>query len=423
MKVRIVDFIANRGGGLRFAVELVGALLRGHPDVTFELVSDRRGVAAYRARIGEGHDNLRSCIVPSPRAHFRPLLGLLRLPGARRLAGTLDLGRLWHVDVPSAFLEGCDAVWFPWLHRHRIAWHRSGRVVASFHDATFLLFGGLARRHPHSMFVESEREITRRWLDSNARIVCSSRATVNELSRIFPIAPSRLEMVRVGGDHFVATGGGDEPPPWPWLDRPYLLCPANTALHKNHETLFRAVGSWGAKWPLVLTGEGSDLDVRWRRRALSLIAALGLVRPPRSTVLRQLAESVGLEVGRTLHPLGFVSEPLYRVLLRCAAALVMPTLAEGGGSFPVFEAARLGIPALCSDLPVLREQVEHEGTPVLFFDPHRPETLAAVLAELESNYASVRNRAMAHASGWHGRRWDDVAGEYWQLIESVAHNE
>lgn len=58
----------------------------------------------------------------------------------------------------------------------------------------------------------------------------------------------------------------------------------------------------------------------------------------------------------------------------------MPTLAEGGGSFPVREAVERGIPAVVSDIPVLREMIERLGGEVLWFDPHSPESLAASLA-------------------------------------------
>ncbi|MFQ5621952.1 MAG: glycosyltransferase family 4 protein [Paracoccaceae bacterium] len=58
--------------------------------------------------------------------------------------------------------------------------------------------------------------------------------------------------------------------------------------------------------------------------------------------------------GRRVHELGALPDNEVRHLLGGAGALLFPSLAEGFG-LPVGEALQLGTPAICSDLPVLRE--------------------------------------------------------------------
>jgi glycosyltransferase involved in cell wall biosynthesis len=98
----------------------------------------------------------------------------------------------------------------------------------------------------------------------------------------------------------------------------------------------------------------------------------------------------------------------------------MPTLAEGGGSFPVEEALWLGIPVICSDIPVIREHMERIDARVLWFDPREPATLAARLAELEVNYESHRRRAGEQVHTLRRRTWADAAQEYWTILTAVA---
>jgi glycosyltransferase involved in cell wall biosynthesis len=98
----------------------------------------------------------------------------------------------------------------------------------------------------------------------------------------------------------------------------------------------------------------------------------------------------------------------------------MPTLAEGGGSFPVWEALLLGIPVVCSDIPVLREQMERVGASVLWIDPRDPAQLAARLHELDADYARYKALAREQISRLQHRSWGEVAEEYRAVFETVA---
>jgi glycosyltransferase involved in cell wall biosynthesis len=118
--------------------------------------------------------------------------------------------------------------------------------------------------------------------------------------------------------------------------------------------------------------------------------------------------------------LGYVSEEVYYSLLRCSWALVMPTLAEGGGSAPVGEAALCGIPVICSDIPIMREHMERVGARVLWFDPHNHEDLARRLKDLEDNYEQYKNIAVQQVGSLNPRTWRDVADDYWKIMLSTS---
>lgn len=379
MRLRIVDYVGNPGGGMRFALQMIRALCRTRPQAQLELVSFGEAADRYRRLLREHQLPVSvSPIEPEMEADaFRP---------------------------PAAVIDGCDRVWLPWQHRHLPPESDLANVVTSFHDAILFEF----RRQFASLMaeaaIEREEQATLDWFRSDARIVISSCATRDTLNRCLGVPPDRFDVIPISAEHEQPPACGTLPSEWTWIDHPFLLCPANVCPHKNHETLLRAFGTWGARHPLALCGSATHLHLcKWSR----------------SIELRDLAASLGLDLFRHIMPLGYVSDGHYAGLLERAWALVMPTLAEGGGSFPVAEALLRGVPVLCSDIPVLREQVDRMNGQVLWFDPHDPADLAAKLEELHRNYPKYKQRAAAQIAQFRRRSWTDVAEAYWRILEGV----
>jgi len=97
----------------------------------------------------------------------------------------------------------------------------------------------------------------------------------------------------------------------------------------------------------------------------------------------------------------------------------MPTLAEGGGSFPVGEALRLHIPVLCSDIPVMREAMEVIGVTPLWFDPTSPADLARSLEVLLTQRDAIQADLQNGGLTWN-RSWAQVAEDYCKLFADVS---
>ena len=399
MKIRVVDYVGSKGGGVRFTVQMLRALMLSGRNYQLELVSHGPALVHYRALL--------------PRFGIECLYRDLPPLNAWGWNGFLG-----YVLSPEAVMD-CDVAWFSWIHRHRIVLDPTRLVVGSFHDG--LMFNEPALINIDPRAATQERETTRMWLQSPAVLAASSRFWIERLSQSFGVPTQRLTLIPISGDHEPADAVAEAPAPQ--LPDPYLLCPANVSVHKNHEVLIRGFAMAQIGWPLVLTGSDSDLvnnQPFWHRFKRRIAVALGLrprLRPPQ---LNHLARELGLKRGANFFPLGYVEEPIYDLILKRAACLVMPTLGEGGGSFPVEEAVRRGIPVICSDIPVLQEHMTRIGADVLWFDPTDPAALAGRLSELKTHYPAIRELAQSQVVRLKPRSWRDVAAEYAVLFAPPA---
>jgi glycosyltransferase involved in cell wall biosynthesis len=161
------------------------------------------------------------------------------------------------------------------------------------------------------------------------------------------------------------------------LPESFLLYPAQTWPHKNHERLLEALASvrdeHGVGIPLVCPGKQTDH-------------------------YRQIQEVIG-RLG--LEPLtwfpGFVSPLELRALYEMAAGLVFPSMFEGWG-LPICEAFDAGLPVASSRATGLPDVVGDAG---LMFEPDDTEGMAGQVLRLwrdEELRASLRERGRERAA-------------------------
>lgn len=203
-----------------------------------------------------------------------------------------------------------------------------GRRVLTIHDLQYLdhpeWFSPLKRRYLAATVPGSARR---------AEVVTTvSEPVAAHVERAFDVPPERIAVVPHAVPRPVTDG------PVPELPDRYVVFPARSYPHKNHDVLLDALGRLGpAERPhLVLTGgPGRHHDHLARRLAAPA-----------------LAEHV--------HHLGHVDDAVLGAVMAGAAGLVFPSRYEGFG-VPVVEAMALGVPVVSSSVAPLSELVAGVG--------------------------------------------------------------
>lgn len=223
--------------------------------------------------------------------------------------------------------------------------------------------------------------VTARW-----RLEPASVAVVPEAPApvFFPRAPSDVEAARAE----VALAPGE----------PFVLFAGGISPHKNLQTALAAVAGLGAGRCPRLVAVGDTDDDRFLSSGGSVrdhIAALGIP-------------------DRVLLP-GFVSDETLARLYSGAAAVVIPSLAEGFG-LPAVEAAACGAALVLSDVPAHRETLDGAAR---FVAPRDARAVGAALAELVADGAAAAElggrarRQVAHMN------WDAAAHALTAVLDTL----
>lgn len=153
------------------------------------------------------------------------------------------------------------------------------------------------------------------------------------------------------------------------LNKPYILYPAATWEHKNHLNLVSAISLLRKTFPdirLICTGHQTEF-------------------------YKIIEEKLRTEQIEYINFLGIVSEKDLLGLYQNAQMVVFPSLYEGGG-IPIFEAMRMEIPVLCSDIYPFRQSLEDEN---YMFDPcditEIAEKIGKMLSDQEFRRANILN--------------------------------
>lgn len=238
------------------------------------------------------------------------------------------------------------------------------------------------------------RYLTARALRRAAGVVCISDFTRGEVERVFgrQEAPVRVIHPCVGEDYLAADPVQHRTAPL--VQGEYILHVGIRVRHKNHEGLIRGWLAARKQIPglkLVIAGKRLwEDDVDRLRRDLGLDDELLEFRSATDGEVRNLYSN--------------------------AKAFLFPSFAEGFG-IPPLEAMAMGVPVVCSDIPVLREV---SGDAAHYVDPHSPEDIGsgivAVLrdAGARERLLSAGRKRLARFS--RGR----MAGEYVSFFRATA---
>ena len=329
------------GGREAYARELIPAMLEREPGLELVALVNRDAGAELGRELGG--DRMRAVVVPvSARGRAQWAAGELALVAAAAARAQVDVLHSMANFAP--------------------AWGRVPRVV-TIHDLQYQAVPDQLSR-PVRALTGALISLAARGAQ---RIVAVSDAGAREIVSGLGVERARIDVVPNGvrppGAAFSATAIAAELRERHRLgERAVALSVATNLPHKNLPSLIDALALIdAAERPLlVLAGHGTD----------------------DGTLLQHVRAA---DVAEDVRLLGSCTTDELDALYAIAGCLVLPTLHEGFG-LPVLEAMARSLPVACSDIAALREVA---GEAALYFDPRRPEQIAARVGELLSDRAGV----------------------------------
>ncbi len=177
----------------------------------------------------------------------------------------------------------------------------------------------------------------------------------------------------------------------------FLFYPAAFRTYKNHRLLVRLLDQLKRSplWPMKIVFTGIRKCPKWLQQEID-----------------------AHDANEDVVALGKVSRQELVHLYRNAYATVVPTLYEQG-SFPIMEAIEQKCPALCSDIPALREQFGPMGQHMLFFDPHDCNSVMEKLLHVEQDRSQLIRRQSESYAKCKERTWKDAGKDWISVFQSV----
>ncbi len=184
------------------------------------------------------------------------------------------------------------------------------------------------------------------------------------------------------------------PPP----DAPYFVCLGTIEPRKNHLLLLHLWRDLAARF-----GDAAPRLLLLGRRGWENENILDLL--DRCAALRGLVRECGAP-----------GDAVVASLLAGSRALLFPSFAEGYG-LPLAEALALGVPALCSDLPALREV---GGAVPDYLDPLDGAAWRRAVLDYADPASAARAAQLSRLASWRAPGWDAHFAAVDTLLESVV---
>jgi glycosyltransferase involved in cell wall biosynthesis len=267
------------------------------------------------------HENLSVITLPDRRSG--PLNIAAQMTQIRRLMRELGAALEFNSNPLGCFHPGWPRV----ITVHDLYFDVMGRYYPLRHRLWWRLFFPLA-------------------LASSDSVICVSEATRSDLAK-FHRRFARKATVIHEASAIIAGEGADSSATS--LVAPYAIYVGNVSPNKNPAALVAALK--------ILESSGRSVKVYHVGR-------------DEASLLARAQQSVGLAL--PVETVSGLSDEALVAAYRSATCMIAPSTYEGF-CLPIIEAQTLGIPVVCSDIPVFREVA---GDGAMFFDPHDPQTIA-----------------------------------------------
>lgn len=250
------------------------------------------------------------------------------------------------------------------------------RFVCLVHDLIPIEFPEYAR--PNGAATHRRRVETMASLADG--LIANSQATADSMARFLTgRTPPPIRVAHLGCDPLPEAADGSLP-----VAQPYFVVLSTIEPRKNHLLLLHI-------WRRMMETLGPE-----RTPHLAIVGRRGWEN---ENVLDMLERCEAIR--DHVHEMAGLSDRGVSALLRNARALLLPSFAEGFG-MPVTEALMVGTPAICSDLPALREA---GGNVPEFIDPLDGPAWTDAILDYAADGSARRDRQIGRLRDWTPPGW------------------
>jgi glycosyltransferase involved in cell wall biosynthesis len=248
----------------------------------------------------------------------------------------------------------------------------------------------------------------REWGESSSGVICISQTVRNAYESCFPNHLAPAVTITNGVD--VMSKRSVSQRPVNGSDSLRVYYPASLYPHKNHELLLRALLKaikLRGKIELVLTGVETDR-----------VNHSDVLSDSHQETVRQLVQQINSIAPHSVRGLGYVTSEEVEQQYASADIVAIPSEFEGFG-LPLSESLLRGIPVVCCDLAVFREQMELFGirSGVIMLDNELEAwvTLLMQLASSRNKLPTVERFDSNEQSSWD---WSKAGDRYFDFFSS-----
>jgi len=267
--------------------------------------------------------------------------------------------------------------------------------IATIHDLQELLLP--------EYFSPAQRAIRamHKWevVDQACKIIVSYDHVKQDLIKYFPLSAEKIHVCPIAYQSISfpepssVAGNIYEEKYRSWS--PFLLYPAQTWPHKNHNLLLQALQNIrrrrGMDLRLICTGQSNDYQ----------------------QVIIAKAEALG--IGDAVLFAGIVPEEELAWLYRHTALVTIPTEYEAG-SFPLIEAILLGVPVICSNVTSLPETI---GDRRFTFSPNDLDALSHLMVRMLTDASFRQDNITNSTRRAENLRSIDSAAQFYATYETL----
>lgn len=382
MKINIIDFKGNLGGGINYNINLINNLRK--KNFLIRVVSQGRTLQLYKKKLRTKNiEYINHKLANENKVNTKFFFSLKRTATLLKILG-FGSSEEYILSKEIEKLDGTKLFLWPYglnLKNIRI----SNSFFFLIHDVILFDF---------YKYKKKDFDNFKSIVYSKANLIFTSQVTLKKVKKIFNINKINSNIIRIPNKLIKNKKSNKR---YKEIKKPYFIYPSNSNLHKNHEDLLYAFNKFKKTHALILTGDGTDFHKYFYGRQKKLM---------------NIVKKLDFKINEDIFLLGSISSEKLIYYMSNSKAIVVTSKLEGGGSFPVIEGINLDKPVICNTVEAVKEYHKIYGGKIIYYKNN--------IKDLQNKIKLIINKKKFETEGFiKDRNWEMVANDYIKIINKT----